>query len=266
MSSTVLPDGSVRKAWKPAPTGTGSLTVTSRCAQLGDGRVEVGHPEGEVLATVLGRRRLDQVELLAPGIEPRAGEPEVGPVVALDEPQHVDVEVTGGGGVGHVDGHVVDGERLHAPSLPASAARCGRPSVRSTRHTGPVAEPDQPRRMALLAPMKPELRPLVRAAALERDGSSAGVYRGTVADVEIAAMMTGIGMDGRHPRRRADPRPRTLRPPLVVGIAGGIDPSLRIGDVVVPEVAVDQALGHEYLRQPARPHRPGRPPGQLGRH
>jgi adenosylhomocysteine nucleosidase len=41
---------------------------------------------------------------------------------------------------------------------------------------------------------------------------------------------------------------------LVVGIAGGVDPSLRIGDVVVPEVVVDGPSAQEYRADPLGSH------------
>jgi adenosylhomocysteine nucleosidase len=104
--------------------------------------------------------------------------------------------------------------------------------------------------VAVLAPMKPELRPFVKAAGLERDlsiTSGGSVYRGPVPGAEIVALMTGIGMKAAA---RAAERALDLGPcdhVLVVGIAGGIDPQLHIGDVVVPEVVVHGGTGEEYL-------------------
>jgi len=101
--------------------------------------------------------------------------------------------------------------------------------------------------------MKPELRPFVKAAALERDAtvtSGGAVYRGTVPGAEVAALMTGIGMAAAT---AAAERALALGPcdhVMIVGIAGGIDPTLRIGDVVVPEVVVDGHTDEEYLAAP----------------
>jgi adenosylhomocysteine nucleosidase len=112
-----------------------------------------------------------------------------------------------------------------------------------------VSEPPRPRRVAVLAPMKPELRPFVKAAGLERDPtvtSGGSVYRGSVPGAEVVAVMTGIGMEAAT---RATTRALDLGPcdhVLVVGIAGGVDPNLRIGDVVVPEVVVDGGTDEEY--------------------
>ena len=54
--------------------------------------VEVVDQQGEVLAVVVGHGRLDEVDLLAADVEPRAAEAEVGPVGALHGAEHVDVE------------------------------------------------------------------------------------------------------------------------------------------------------------------------------
>jgi adenosylhomocysteine nucleosidase len=108
-------------------------------------------------------------------------------------------------------------------------------------------------RVGMLAPMQPELQPLVRRLGLTLDGA---VHRGRVGDVEIVAMLTNIGMAAA-----ADAARRILEHAvdwvMVVGIAGGVDPSIEIGDVVAPEVVVDRARGRSY-----RPHWPrGAAPG-----
>jgi adenosylhomocysteine nucleosidase len=105
--------------------------------------------------------------------------------------------------------------------------------------------------------MKPELRPFVKAAGLERDPavtSGGAVYRGSVPGAEVVALMTGIGMG---PATTAVERALELGPcdhVLVVGIAGGIDPGLSIGDVVVPSIVVDGRTGTEYESSPLGPN------------
>jgi adenosylhomocysteine nucleosidase len=107
--------------------------------------------------------------------------------------------------------------------------------------------------------MKPELRPFVKAAGLERDAavtSGGAVYRGSVPGADVVALMTGIGMGAAT---NAVERALDLGPcdhVLVVGIAGGIDPGLRIGDVVVPAVVVDGRNGTEYSCTPLGPRSP----------
>lgn len=103
-------------------------------------------------------------------------------------------------------------------------------------------------RVAMLAPMTHELDPIVRQIGMEEDG---GVHRGTVGDVDIVALLTKIGMPaGAAAAERA--LELDVDWVMVVGIAGGVDRSLEIGGVVVPEVVVDRATGQSY-----RPHRIG---------
>ena len=50
------------------------------------------------------------------------------------------------------------------------------------------------RRTAVLAPMRPELRPLVRPLSLRRSRSGDGaLHAGAIGRVEIVATITGIG-------------------------------------------------------------------------
>ena len=103
------------------------------------------------------------------------------------------------------------------------------------------------RRVAILAPMRPELRPLVHRLSLRRERSGGDVlHRGAVGRVEIVATTTGIGT---RAAARATERVLSSTPVdhiLVVGIAGGIGPGVAIGDLVVPELVVDLATGREH--------------------
>jgi nucleoside phosphorylase len=104
-------------------------------------------------------------------------------------------------------------------------------------------------RVAILAPMPSELRPLRRPLGLRRSGDG-GHFAGRVGGTEVVAALTGIGT--RAGARAAE---RLLEAAavdhlVVVGIAGGIGPSVAIGDVVVPERVLDLATGAEL--RPAR--------------
>jgi nucleoside phosphorylase len=97
--------------------------------------------------------------------------------------------------------------------------------------------------------MRPELRPLLAPLRL-RPGDATGLLRGAVGRVEVVAAMTGVGL--RAGTRAAE---RVLDAGgvahlVVVGVAGGIGPSVAIGDLVVPEVVIDLATGAEH--RPAR--------------
>jgi adenosylhomocysteine nucleosidase len=99
-----------------------------------------------------------------------------------------------------------------------------------------MAKRGKPTRVGMLAPMQPELQPIVRRLGLEGDGS---VYRGiTDGGVEVVAMLTNIGMaNGASAATRM--LAHQVDHVMVVGIAGGLDPKvLNIGEVVVPEVVI----------------------------
>ena len=100
-------------------------------AQLGNGGVEIVDENREVLALVGRRVALDEMQLLTSGVEPRAGEAEVGPVLARREAEGVDVEPQRGVDVVDGEGHMVDGDGFHDRSL--SPAVMGRSSFQSTR-------------------------------------------------------------------------------------------------------------------------------------
>jgi adenosylhomocysteine nucleosidase len=96
----------------------------------------------------------------------------------------------------------------------------------------------------MLAPMQPELQPIVRRLGLEGDGS---LYRGATGDgVEVVAMLTKIGMaNGAAAARRM--LEHDVDHVMVVGIAGGVDMSvLQIGDVIVPEVVVGRTMDRSF--------------------
>jgi len=107
--------------------------------------------------------------------------------------------------------------------------------------------PEFHNRIAILAPMRSELRPLVRLLSLKQSRSGdRNLFWGTLGCVEVVATTTGIGT-----RAAALTAERVLDSILVqqlvvVGIAGGIGPSVSIGDLVVPELVVDLATGAEY--------------------
>jgi adenosylhomocysteine nucleosidase len=107
------------------------------------------------------------------------------------------------------------------------------------------------RRVALLAPMPAELRPLVRRLGLRRGGAGGrDLHGGRFAGSEVVALRTGIGT--RAAAGAAEQALDGAEPDLVVvvGIAGGIGASVGIGDVVVPERVIDRASGAEYRPAP----------------
>ena len=101
-------------------------------------------------------------------------------------------------------------------------------------------------RVVVLTAMPVELRPVVRALSLQRaPASGAAAYRGRVATTEVVAAATGIGTalaTATTERMLADGADHVL----MVGIAGGIDPALAIGDVVTPTDALSGVTGGRY--------------------
>lgn len=101
--------------------------------------------------------------------------------------------------------------------------------------------------IAILAPMRPELRPLTRLLPLRPSGSGdPSLLRYTLGRAEIVATTTGIGTRAaaRTTERVLDSGPFDHL--VVVGIAGGIGRSVAIGDLVVPDLVIDLSTGAEY--------------------
>jgi adenosylhomocysteine nucleosidase len=102
--------------------------------------------------------------------------------------------------------------------------------------------------IAFLAPMPVEMRPLANWLSLSPP--QAGLRKGRLGDRDVVAATTGIG-----PRLAAATTERLLESGdvehvIVVGIAGGVDPELGIGDLVVPELVVSADTGKHYHPTP----------------
>jgi adenosylhomocysteine nucleosidase len=107
------------------------------------------------------------------------------------------------------------------------------------------------RRVAILAPMHPELRPLRRPLSLRRlgDGDDA-LFTGALGGVEVVAAIAGIGTQAAaRTTERLLERAEVDRL-VVVGIAGAIAASVGVGDLVVPERVLDLASGREHRPTP----------------
>ena len=98
------------------------------------------------------------------------------------------------------------------------------------------------KRVGILAPMVHEIEPFVRDLGMDEEGDH---HIGMVDDTEIVAMVTNMGIQAG-----ADAARRILQHDvdhvMVVGIAGGVDHSLQIGQVVVPERVLDRATGRMF--------------------
>ena len=112
-------------------------------------------------------------------------------------------------------------------------------------------------RVGVLCPMRTELAPLVRRLDLEADEiDQLEVHRGKIEDVEVIATITGIGT---QPATEVTERLIEVVDPhhvLVVGVAGGIAPHTKVGDLVIPAVVFDGVTGTEYRPAPLGDARP----------
>lgn len=95
--------------------------------------------------------------------------------------------------------------------------------------------------------MKPELRPLVQRLKLERDGDGDdSVHRGAFGADSVVAALTLIGTGAATRATERLLRAHDVDHVVVIGIAGGVPSAVSLGDVLVPEVVIDAASGHEH--------------------
>jgi len=106
-------------------------------------------------------------------------------------------------------------------------------------------------RVGVLAPMKSELRPVVRAFALKpAEINGVAVHTGIVGNAEVVASTTGIGTALATSATERLLGLADFDRVMVVGIAGGVGPTVDIGDLVIPEVVLDGPTGNEYRPAP----------------
>ena len=107
------------------------------------------------------------------------------------------------------------------------------------------------RRVGVLAPMRHELRPLVRPLSLRRTEPGAdALYEGAVGRTQVVATITRMGTLAAAQAAERVLDSGAIDHMLVVGIAGGIGASVQLGDLVVPERVLDLSSGAQY--RPAR--------------
>ena len=101
------------------------------------------------------------------------------------------------------------------------------------------------RTVAYLAPMWSELRPLVRGMGLRRTGLTGclDAHEGVVGDARVVAARTGVGPARGHAAAASVIAAAGPDVVVLVGIAGGLDPDLAIGDLVVPDRVEDATSG-----------------------
>ncbi len=104
-----------------------------------------------------------------------------------------------------------------------------------------------PQRVAVIAAMPMELRPLVRTLSLHQapDDGPVRRFEGAAGTVEVVGIATGIGT--QRARAATEALIASAEPDRVVciGIAGALDREAEIGSLVVPEVVIDGDTGTE---------------------
>lgn len=139
--------------------------------------------------------------------------------------------------------------RTSAPNRDAEPIRAGGGEARLgvARQAGGMTRAAGTIRIAVLAPMRTEFRPLVEPLALRRPAEGDTTYHaGTLGDVEVIATMTGIGTAAATAVTEQLLDDHVVDHVVVVGIAGGLGPGLDVGDMVVPELVVDRPNDRTY--------------------
>lgn len=107
------------------------------------------------------------------------------------------------------------------------------------------------RRVLIVAPMRMELRPVVRALGARRSAErGVTVQLAWVGDVSVVAAPIGVGptIAARNTIQLLDAQAPDFV--LVSGIAGGLDPQTAIGTVLVPETVIDRGSGRRFHPEP----------------
>lgn len=103
----------------------------------------------------------------------------------------------------------------------------------------------------MLAPMRPELRAVVRAGGLARTSDGAAFsHVGAAGSWSVVAGVTGIGPARAGQATEHMLAAGTFDHVMVVGIAGGLDPALPVGALIVPNRVSLYPDGPDYRTHP----------------
>jgi adenosylhomocysteine nucleosidase len=110
------------------------------------------------------------------------------------------------------------------------------------------------KRVAVLAPMQPELKAIVKTFDLRRTADDPVFsHVGTAGAWAVSSLVTGMG-----PQLARDATRRALAAGpfdhvMVIGIAGGLDPALPVGSLMVPSRVMLYPDGPEFQTHPLPP-------------
>ncbi len=108
--------------------------------------------------------------------------------------------------------------------------------------------------MVVLAPMKPELKAIVKAFALAPSpADSVFSHAGTAGPWGVSALITGMGPALAREATRRALAAGPVDHVMVIGIAGGLDPGLPVGSLFVPKRVALYPDGPEYVSHPIPP-------------
>ncbi|MCX7620257.1 MAG: hypothetical protein N2037_05355 [Acidimicrobiales bacterium] len=99
----------------------------------------------------------------------------------------------------------------------------------------------------MICAMRSEVGPIARGLGLEPchiDGCAAA-YQGYAGSIHVVAVVTTMGTKAAQRATEALFATMPIDHVMVAGVAGGVDPTLAIGQLVVPEVVIDSASGRE---------------------
>jgi adenosylhomocysteine nucleosidase len=99
------------------------------------------------------------------------------------------------------------------------------------------------RRVAVIAAMVQELKPLARTLGLRPLASEPTLYVGTVDGLDVVATASSMGTDAAASVTRRLLTDYDIDHVVGIGIVGGMGPDVAIGDLVVPEVVIDGESG-----------------------
>jgi adenosylhomocysteine nucleosidase len=110
------------------------------------------------------------------------------------------------------------------------------------------------RRVAVLAPMKPELKAIVKSFSLEpTPDDPVFSHAGQAGSWGVAALVTGMGPALARDATRRAMAAGPFDHVMVIGIAGGLDPALPVGSLMVPARVQLYPDGPEFRAHPLPP-------------